>query len=255
LSPQCFAAPEDHAVSSGFLSQGGVAGPPAPAASVPLIPRLLLASASPRRSQLLQTIGLPFTVVLNTMPEPEPTDEDHANPQHYVEALARGKAELAHVRDALEMTASNTLPVVISADTIVWHDGQILNKPRDEAEAVQMLSRLRGQSHQVLTGVCLRLLQPGEQNSDKKYFNERYFVEHETTTVRFRDVTDSWIRAYVATGEPLDKAGAYAAQGLGATIIEGIEGDFFNVVGLPLCRLMKMLERLGVPPETWWNRT
>jgi septum formation protein len=238
-NPPLFLAPEDHSASSGFLSTSQFSD-----TSVP--PRLLLASASPRRSQLLQTIGLPFAVVLNAMPEPEPTADDHANPAQYVERLARGKAQGYVLEHALEIGPHPT-QIIIAADTVVWHNGHVLNKPVDENDAVQMLSRLQGQQHQVLTGLCLRVI---EQNSESKSF-----VEHETTTVRFREVNADWIRAYVATGEPMDKAGAYAAQGLGATIIQGIDGDFFNVVGLPLCRLTRMLERLGIAPQTWWNRS
>jgi septum formation protein len=243
-------APEDGAASSGSLSSGISHATSSAASSISSstsVPRLLLASASPRRSQLLQTIGLPFAVVLNLMDEREPTAHDHANPAQYVEQLARGKAEQCQLENALE-AGPHHQHIVISADTIVWHDGHILNKPRDEAEAIAMLSRLRGQQHQVFTGVCLRVLETETAPA-------KYFVEHEVTDVRFAYVGDEWIRAYVATGEPMDKAGAYAAQGLGATIIEGINGDFFNVVGLPLCRLTRMLERLGVPPETWWSRT
>lgn len=133
--------------------------------------------------------------------------------------------------------------IVIAADTIVWHEGRILNKPRDVAEAKAMLRRLRGQTHQVFTGVCVRC--DGHDPACQ--------VEHEVTNVTFREVEDAWIDCYVATGEPMDKAGAYAAQGLGALIIERIEGDFFNVVGLPLGRLGRMLWQIGAPLEMWWH--
>jgi septum formation protein len=127
----------------------------------------------------------------------------------------------------------------------VWHDGEILNKPCDEAEAVRMLCALRGQTHTVFTGVCLRVREAG---------GETYSVAHEATRVTFGEVSDAWIAKYVATGEPSDKAGAYAAQGKGALLIKRIEGDFWNVVGLPLFRVSQMLEAAGVPVEKYWNR-
>ena len=127
----------------------------------------------------------------------------------------------------------------------MWHNGTILNKPNDENEAVQMLKTLRGEWHQVFTGICLKeLLEDGSATE---------LVEHEMTKVLFTDVSDQWIHQYAATGEPLDKAGAYAAQGRGAAIVQRIEGDFWNVVGLPLARLARMLSDIGAPLESWWR--
>lgn len=132
--------------------------------------------------------------------------------------------------------------IVLAADTTVWHDGRILNKPVDAADARRMLTTLRGREHQVFTGLCLRL-------------GDEYLVEHEVTTVKFGHMSDEWITRYVESGEPLDKAGAYGAQERGALMIERIEGDYFNVVGLPLACLGRMLETIGAPVEAWWQRT
>ena len=177
--------------------------------------------------------------------EPAPTPEDEANPAHYVERLAAAKAAACGLSQLQNLpSVAPTGIIVIAADTIVWHEGRILNKPRDVAEAKDMLRRLRGQTHQVFTGVCVRC--DGHDHV--------YRVEHEVTNVTFREVSDAWIDCYVATGEPMDKAGAYAAQGLGALIIERIDGDFFNVVGLPLGRLGRLLSAVGAPLEMWWGK-
>lgn len=165
---------------------------------------------------------------------------DQNNPQQFVEQLARHKATHCPLPD---------LPkpfIILAADTVVWHNGIILNKPRDENEAVQMLQSLRGQWHQVFTGVCLKVLLENGSATE--------LVEHESTKVQFADVSDQWIHQYVATGEPLDKAGAYAAQGKGAALVQRIEGDFWNVVGLPVARLSRMLSDVGAPLESWWER-
>jgi septum formation protein len=128
---------------------------------------------------------------------------------------------------------------------VVWLHGAILNKPRDVADAQRMLGALRGQTHTVFTGICLR-----ERFKDKA---DEYFTSHEATRVTFGDVSDSWIEAYVATGEPMDKAGAYAAQGRGAILVQSIEGDFWNVVGLPIYKTARLLEAAGMPVEKFWN--
>jgi septum formation protein len=131
-------------------------------------------------------------------------------------------------------------PLILAADTVVWYGGRIFGKPRDESHAQRILTALRGETHQVYTGICLR-------------HGDKYHVAHEATSVRFRTVSDEWITRYIASGEPMDKAGAYAAQGRGAMLIERIEGDFWNVVGLPLGCLGRLLESLGAPVETWWS--
>ena len=194
---------------------------------------LILASASPRRAQLLHSAGIPFTLAASPVEEPPPTTAEHHEPGRYVERLARLKAETCTVENA----AGRTL--VLAADTIVWHDGKILGKPRDAAEASAMLRSLCGHSHQVFTGVCLR---------EGKEFR----TAHDTTRVSFYERSDEWIARYVAGGEPMDKAGAYAAQGRGAFLLRRIEGDFSNVVGLPMGLLGRMLNDVGVDFQLWW---
>jgi septum formation protein len=144
------------------------------------------------------------------------------------ERLARGKAAAIAV---LEPDA-----LVIGADTIVVIDDRILNKPTDAAEALSMLRRLRGRVHQVHTAVCVR-------------WGDTVVSGVETVRVRFRALTDAELFAYIATGEPMDKAGAYGIQGFGATIVDRIEGDFFAVMGLPLVRLVGLMRAAGVEYE------
>jgi len=204
--------------------------------------KLVLASASPRRAALLQTLGIPFVQAPLTDAEPLPQPADQAHPATFVERLARHKAEHCPVPETLPRPLA-----VLAADTIVWHDGKILNKPRDAAEAVQMLRTLRGNCHQVFTGICLKVLSADSSSAP-------LLVEHEITHVYFAPVSDSWVDLYVAGGEPLDKAGAYAAQGRGAALVQRIEGDYWNVVGLPLARLARMLETIEAPLETWWEK-
>ena len=129
--------------------------------------------------------------------------------------------------------------IILAADTIVWHGGKILGKPRDVADAIAMLASLCGHSHQVFTGVCLRE-------------GDEFRTAHDTTRVSFHERDDAWIARYVASGEPMDKAGAYAAQGQGAFLLRRIEGDFSNVVGLPMGLLGRMLGDFGVDYQEWW---
>ena len=150
-----------------------------------------------------------------------------ASPEETVKALSRAKAE--EVAAALDEDV-----LVIAADTIVWLDGEILGKPHSEEQAFTMLSRLSGREHRVFTGVTV-LDRDGE------------LCEAECSTVHFRELSEEEIRRYIATGEPMDKAGAYGAQGKGALFVRAIEGDFFNVMGLPICRLGQMLKKKGVP--------
>jgi septum formation protein len=183
--------------------------------------KLLLASASPRRAEILRAVGWPFeTCPVNIDESPRASE----NPVAYVERLAREKAEAAAVRHATGL--------VLGADTIVVAGGDMLGKPRDEQDARRMLRSLSDRWHDVLTGVAL--LRAGESGEAA--------VAHETTRVRFSAISDAEIDWYVATGEPLDKAGAYAAQGRAALFIEGIDGDYWNVVGLPV-RLVYRLAR------------
>jgi septum formation protein len=197
---------------------------------------LVLASSSPRRRELLAQAGFSFEV------HPSHISEEHRpgeTPEAYVTRLARKKA-LAVFN---ELTAApNTFPeahqdgaplLVLGADTIVNLDGQILGKPADAADAARMLHRLSGRSHQVITGIALITA-----SSDQ--------TAAETTTVRVSPLTDEEIATYIATGEPMDKAGAYAIQGRAARWIPRIYGCYSNVVGLPLARVSRMLASRGL---------
>ena len=186
---------------------------------------LILASGSPRRRQLLEQIGLTFVVRSSDVDE---SVSPGLTPAQVVESLSARKGEAV----AAEAAPGD---LVLSADTVVALDGAILGKPRDRAEAEAMLTALSGRTHQVYTGVTL--LQDG-----------RRLTEHEVTAVTFRPLSPGEIAAYVSTGEPMDKAGAYGIQGLGALLVERLEGDYFNVMGLPLCRLGEMLAQFGVRP-------
>ena len=188
-------------------------------------PELVLASVSPRRAELLAVLGLDFRVV------PSLFSEDHAErpaePIGLVESLALGKAA--------EVAARMQKALVIGADTIVTLAAKILEKPRDEQEARDMLRMLSGRWHRVYTGVALVETDSG-----------RSAIAHECTRVKFRPLAEDEIGAYAATGEPLDKAGAYGIQGRGAVLVERIEGCYTNVVGLPMARLAVMLREFGV---------
>ena len=185
---------------------------------------IILASQSPRRRELLEQIGLTDFLVRPARGEELPHPE--LTPAQLVEELSRQKAgEVAR--------GAGTYDYIIAADTVVAVDGQVLGKPHDTHQARAMLTALSGRSHTVYTGVTVRQ-------------GERALTRHEATDVRFRPLTAAEIDAYVATGEPMDKAGAYGIQGRGALLVAGIHGDFFNVMGLPLLRLSRMLRRFGV---------
>jgi len=186
---------------------------------------LVLASASPRRRELLHQLGLPFSCVVSGADEHIPP----CAPEEMVRRLAKAKAFAA-----LPLLKKPSL--VIGADTIVVQDGEILGKPADEADAKAMLSRLQGMTHTVLTGVCVLNSESGD-----------YLVDYERTEVTFAEMTGEDIDAYVATGEPMDKAGAYGIQGRCAVHISGISGCYFNVVGLPLHKLSTMLKHFAKP--------
>ena len=195
---------------------------------------LVLASASPRRRELLAQAGFTFQVRPAHIPEDPRPGED---PIAYVVRLAREKAQAVYCEltahpGASGGAAANSL-AVLGADTTVTIDGQILAKPLDAADAARMLRLLSGRTHRVLTGVALVTAEATE-------------VAAEATAVRFLSLTDEEIAAYVATGEPTDKAGAYAIQGRAARWIPRIEGCYFNVVGLPLALVTAMLEARGV---------
>lgn len=191
-------------------------------------PQLVLASTSPRRRELLQTLGIPFQVKPSGASEQidEPVD-----PVDYVQILARRKGR--EVADGLKRDPGSRL--ILAADTVVVLDGIILGKPTDADDAVHMLTRLQGRTHTVYTGVCL---------IDDQH--EREQVGHVGTQVTLRALAPDLIARYVATGEPLDKAGAYAIQSLGVTLVERIEGDYSNVVGLPLRLVADWLTEFGV---------
>lgn len=186
---------------------------------------LVLASASPRRAELLRQIGLKFDVVISNAPEDVPSGP--LDPGKLVMDLAAAKVtQVAH---------SLTESVIIGADTVVVLANRILGKPASPEEAVAMLTALSGEKHRVFTGVALAEVSTGKLVTD-----------YEMTEVTFRSLSPAEVRAYVNTGEPLDKAGAYGIQGLGAVFVERIEGCYFNVVGLPLSKLVRMLEGCGV---------
>jgi septum formation protein len=186
--------------------------------------KLILASGSPRRAEILRSAGLQFTVLSSAVDEtPMPSEV----PQDLVRRLALAKAELVAAR-ALGPA------IVIAADTVVVLEGAILGKPRTSEDARQMLEKLSGRTHSVMTGVALIRLPDAER---------REFIE--TTQVHFASVSKGEIVKYLASGEPFDKAGAYAIQGHGGRFIPRIDGCYFNVVGLPLARLWRELSLLG----------
>jgi septum formation protein len=180
---------------------------------------LTLASSSPRRRQLLDMLGIPVRVIPSNVPENRRTYE---TPVDYVERLAREKA--LGVRGRL----------VLGADTTVVVRDEVLEKPVDAADALRMLQKLQGRTHQVVTSVALAC-------------GERVHQATDITNVVFRRMSDPFLEAYVATGEPMDKAGAYGIQGYGAALVERIEGDFFSVMGLPLRLVLELLDAAGEP--------
>ena len=199
---------------------------------------IVLASASPRRKELLEMLEVENLIVIPAKGEEIPPE--HAGPGELVMALSAAKArEVAAQRSPEDL--------VIGADTIVWFNGRAYGKPhsREEAighaygkphsreEAIRMLEELSGNTHRVYTGVTV--IVGGREDR-----------EYEESQVTFRQLSREEIERYVDTGEPMDKAGAYGAQGKGALLVEGIRGDFFNVMGLPLCRLALMLRKQGV---------
>ena len=185
---------------------------------------IILASQSPRRRELLERMGIRnFRVVSADIDERE---EEQLPPEQLVCRLALRKAEA--VAEKAPKGA-----VIIAADTVVSLDGTVLGKPGDKLEAFKMLSTLSGNRHQVYTGLCVIW------DGDKR-------TEYEVTDVTFRELGEKEIEDYIATGEPMDKAGAYGIQGYGALLVERIEGDYYNVMGLPVCRLGTVLLELGV---------
>ena len=185
---------------------------------------VILASQSPRRRELLGQMGLSDFLIRPAAGE-EQVDPT-LSPGELVEQLSLQKArEVAGLSDPDDL--------IIAADTVVAIDDRVLGKPRDREQAAEMLRRLSGRQHTVYTGVTLCR-------------GGRFVTEHEATQVQFRPLTDGEIAAYVATNKPMDKAGSYGIQGRGAVLVSGIRGDYFNVMGLPLCRLAGMLREFGV---------
>ena len=177
-----------------------------------MVSKLILASASPRRAEILRTVGWPFEALPADIDESRRAGEDAVT---YVERVARAKAEAA----ALLAPGAT----VLGADTVVVVENEILGKPVDDEDARRMLRLLRDRWHQVLTGVALVNPEAGSLK-----------VAHEVTEVRFAEMSEDEISWYVASGEPMDKAGAYAIQGQGARFVKEIRGDYFNIVGLPV---------------------
>jgi septum formation protein len=185
--------------------------------------RIILASNSPRRKELLTQVGVSFEVIPSKFEE---NIIDLSN-SRLVEHFAYMKAK--EVASAVQGDA-----LVLGSDTIVYLDC-IMGKPRDKEDAFDMLKRLSGKTHLVLSGLSIINTSTGES-----------ITEHEITKVRMKELSNNEIAAYIETEEPMDKAGAYAIQGMGSLFVEGIEGDYFNIVGLPLFRLGRMLESFGV---------
>ena len=186
--------------------------------------KIVLASGSPRRQDLLRRMGIADFDV--RVPETEESYPAGLAPRQVVEFISREKADAA----AKLCTPDE---IVITADTMVFLDDQRLGKPAGEADALRMLSALQGRHHTVCTGVTVRQ-------------GTRSLTESESTEVCFRPAGEAELRGYIATGEPMDKAGAYGIQGLGSLLVEKINGDFFNVMGLPVLRLSRMLRQFGV---------
>lgn len=184
---------------------------------------IILASESPRRRELMERMGLTFAI---RTAEHDETMDPALPPEKEVARVSRLKAEAV-------APLCSPQDVIVAADTIVVLDNLVMGKPHSEAEAAEMLTRLSGREHRVMTGLTVRC---GDKTETQTVI----------TSLRFRPLTQEEISAYVATGEPMGKAGAYAVQGLGAMLVEGLTGDYYNVMGLPVCTLTAMLRRCGV---------
>ncbi|MBR3588351.1 MAG: septum formation inhibitor Maf [Clostridia bacterium] len=181
--------------------------------------KIILASASPRRKELLTLAGIEYEVVVSQCEEILP---DGITPDKAVEELARQKAE--------DVFSRNPDCMIIAADTVVALGNTILGKPKDEDDAFNMLSSLSGRRHTVFTGVCIKT-------------KEKTDIFHVATDVEFYELSEKEINDYIATGEPMDKAGAYGIQGKGFVLVKGIHGDYYNVVGLPLAETVRHLNK------------
>lgn len=182
--------------------------------------KVILASASPRRSELLKLAEIKYDICLKNVDEtiPEGTEPGLA-------------AELTATKKASAVAEINEDAIVIGADTIVVLDGKILGKPKDKDDAYYMLRSLSGREHEVITGVCLML-------------NRKATTFHCVSKVKFYSLSEEEIRHYILSGEPMDKAGSYGIQGKGCVLVESIEGDYFNIVGLPISRVVREIRKL-----------
>lgn len=194
--------------------------------------KIILASGSPRRKELLAQAGYDFVIEVSDADENIQAD----SPGTLVEELSHRKAGAVAKQHMAAAAPGQEMYTIIGADTVVAVDGRVLGKPDGEEGAVEMLRSLSGRTHQVYTGVSLLLLEEGRLVAEEKF--------HVCTDVTMREISDEEIRWYVSTGEPMDKAGAYGIQGKAAVFISGIHGDYYNVVGLPLCETVSRLRRM-----------
>lgn len=187
--------------------------------------RIILASQSPRRRELLERMGISEFEVIPAKAEESALLTHTLTPDQLVEELSR--------RKCAEVSAAHPDALVIAADTMVAVNNRVLGKPHSEKDAARMLAALSGRLHMVYTGVTVAQ-------------GVKSITEHEMTFVRFCTLSQADIIRYIATGEPMDKAGAYGIQGYGSVLVEGISGDYYNVMGLPVCRVARLLARFGV---------
>ncbi|WP_442604392.1 Maf family protein [Paenibacillus sp. KN14-4R] len=197
---------------------------------------LVLASSSPRRQELVRSLGFPYRIEVSDADEQV---EASLSPAQIVESLSLRKVKVVYERLKQEGQAGTVLfqgkTILIGSDTIVVKDGVVLGKPADEQDAAHMLTMLQDTTHQVYTGIACVDLATGAE-----------IVRHRTTDVHMKPLSPAQIERYIATGEPMDKAGSYAIQGIGATFVDSINGDYFNVVGLSVSLLSDMLSEFGV---------
>lgn len=208
--------------------------------------QIILASTSPRRKELLERLGFSVKTIPSNVVEIRDEDE---SPENYVKRMARAKVlsvverlkatlyaeqDAARSRRAQATGKDPTVRWVVGADTVVVLGDAVLEKPRDNAEAVEMLLRLSGNEHVVITGFCIFDVVKNKEG-----------LQAVTSAVRFKQVTRPEAEKYVSVGESLDKAGAYAVQGVGAYLVESIQGSYTNVVGLPLCQVIEMMQEMG----------
>lgn len=187
------------------------------------MPLLILASGSPRRAELLRQIGLSFKIV--------PSEVEEEIPKHFSTALPKQIVRLA-IDKAKAVQQHYPHDIILGADTVVVLGKMVMGKPATAKEALGMLKRLSGKTHFVFTGVAI-------------VRKKKFLTDWSETSVKFRRLSQDFIRQYVQTGEPMDKAGAYGIQGLGALCVERIDGDFFNVMGLPLVKVWDLLHRIS----------